>query len=380
MRCIKGDFLTKNEMLSLVKWAKNRVATFRKHASKNKPTTLKIGTSNVVPLVVKKPRTLEIARATFVIDHDGDVGVHHAYNRLTTFAEYIGWLEGELFPSKDSTAEQTLKAQRPTNMMMRDEVLDWGDYRSLTRQEVIRVLDVVRPDSPDNPWKSERIRYRNHLLINLLNSLGTRAAEASRIRVLSKNDEGDIHTNPKNNVRYIEIRSKDDKDDNRVNRPSGKTLGRHNPVDSRLSEIIDNYIIDYRSEIPGVNQIPYLFVTDNYRDPQNRALSLAQLNKICREISEVVGFRVHPHAFRHSWNDRYSEFVDRRIAEGKTSHEKAEADRRKLMGWGVNSKWGNYYEKRHAHQRAFDLGLELQEEGSVEIKKTVGSYDNDVPF
>lgn len=348
-RCIAGDFLSKQEMESLVKWAKRTVKTFREHVAKQK-------SKNVVSLVPKMKK-LETARAVMVVDHEGDISPATAYNRLTTFAEYIGWLEEELFPSKDTTAEQLLKSLRPKKFSKEGETeITDENYKSLTPHEVLRVLDVVRPDSPDNPWKNESLRHRNQLIINMLEAIGFRRGELLKVR------PKDVKKNPRNGRRYVTIRSKVDLDDSRLYRPETKTLGRHVPMDKRLSEMYDNYLIHHRSNANGAEFIPYLFVTHNHRTSTNQALSIAAVNKICREISEVVGFRVHPHAFRHSWNDKFSKHADKRIAEGKVSEAKSESDRQKLMGWHEGSKMAKEYSKRHDDKRAFEVGMELQED------------------
>ncbi|WP_199287495.1 tyrosine-type recombinase/integrase [Photobacterium chitinilyticum] len=364
-RCIAGDFLSKQEMESLVKWAKRTVKTFREHVAKQK-------SKNVVSLapITKK---LETARAVMVVDNEGDISPATAYNRLTTFAEYIGWLEEELFPSKDTTAEQLLKYLRPKKFSKEGETENMDEnYKSLTPHEVLRVLDVVRPDSSDNPWKNESLRYRNQLIINMLEAIGLRRGELLKVR------PSDVKKHPKNGRRYLTIRSKVDLDDTRSDRPEAKTLGRHVPMDKRLSDMYDNYLIHHRSNANGAEFIPYLFVTHNHRTSINQALSTATVNKICREISEVVGFRVHPHAFRHSWNDKFSKHADKRIAEGKVSEAKSESDRQKLMGWHEGSKMAQKYSKRHDDKRAFETGMELQEKGSTLINGIVGAYDEDI--
>lgn len=364
-RCIAGDFLSKQEMESLVKWAKRTVRTYREHVAKQKST-------NVVSLapITKK---LETARSVMVVDNEGDISPATAYNRLTTFAEYIGWLEEELFPSKDTTAEQLLKSLRPKKFSKEGETENMDEnYKSLTPHEVLRVLDVVRPDSSDNPWKNESLRYRNQLIINMLEAIGLRRGELLKVR------PSDVKKHPKNGRRYLTIRSKVDLDDTRSDRPEAKTLGRHVPMDKRLSDMYDNYLIHHRSNANGAEFIPYLFVTHNHRTSINQALSTATVNKICREISEVVGFRVHPHAFRHSWNDKFSKHADKRIAEGKVSEAKSESDRQKLMGWHEGSKMAQKYSKRYDDKRAFETGMELQEKGSTLINGIVGAYDEDI--
>ena len=364
-RCITGDFLSKQEMESLVKWAKRTVKTFREHVTRQK-------SGNIVSLTPKMKK-LETVRAVIVIDHDGDISPATAYNRLTTFAEYIGWLEEVLFPSKDTTAEQLLKSLRPQKFSKADETENMDEnYKSLTPHQILRVLDVIRPDSSDNPWKNESLRYRNQLIINMLEAIGFRRGELLKVR------PRDVKKHPKNGRRYVTIRSKVDLDDTRLDRPEAKTLGRHVPMDKRLSEMYDNYLIHHRSNANGAEFIPYLFVTHNYRTSTNQALSTAAVNKICREISEVVGFRVHPHAFRHSWNDKFSKHADKRIAEGKVSEAKSESDRQKLMGWHEGSKMAQEYSKRHDDKRAFEVGMELQEEESTLINGVVGAYDEEI--
>lgn len=364
-RCIAGDFLAKQEMESLVKWAKCTVKKFREHVNKQKKAK--------VVLFSPKIKKLETARAVMAIDHEGDIAPSTAYNRLTTFAEYIGWLETTLFPSKKTRAEKILKSLRPSKFHKAGETDIMGEnYKSLTHNQVIRVLDVVRPDSTENPWVNNSLKYRNQLIINFLWAIGCRRGELLKILI------EDIKVNPKNGRRYLTIRSKLDLSDTRLDRPEAKTLGRHVPIDKNLSDMYDNYLIYHRGNSTGSEFIPYLFVTHNHKVSTNQALSTMAVNKICREISEVVGFRVTPHAFRHAWNDRFSEYADKRIAEGKTSEAKSESDRQKLMGWREGSSMAMHYSQRHNDKRAFEVGLELQEKGSAQIDSIVGGYNEDI--
>ena len=366
-RCITGDFLSKQEMESLVKWTKQTVKSFREHSS--------IQAGKTVVSLHPKKRKLETARAVIILKHYGDISSITAYNRLTTFAEYIGWLEKEVFPSKDTMAEAILKSLRPKKFSEESNTENMDEnYKSLTRDQVIRVLDTVRPDSSYNPWHNKALKYRNQLIINMLEATGCRRGELLKIRVQ------DIKNLPNNRRRYLTIRSTVDLSDGRLNRQEGKTLGRHIPIDQRLSEMYDNYLIHHRSDAKGVEYIPYLFVTHNHRVSTNYALSTAAVNKICRELSIIVGFRVNPHAFRHTWNDRFSELADKRIKDGKVSESKSESDRQKLMGWKEGSKMALTYSKRHSDKRAFITGMELQEKGSVEIESIVGGYDENLDF
>ncbi|NOH74605.1 site-specific integrase [Vibrio crassostreae] len=366
-RCKTGDFLPKKDLENIKKHSTFKVESFREMVAKHKP-------SNVVSI---KKNKVETARANIAANSDGDISPYTTYNRLTVFAQFIGWLEEELFPIKDSTAESELKKIRGNKFGTSDEAIDWGGWKSLEPVEEIRVLDVVRPDSPENPWKSESVRYRNQLIVNMLFAIGCRRGELLKIRVKTDNHSSDIKKRSVDGRYFVALRSETDFSDTRPGRPEAKTLGRYIPMDNRLKEMYENYLIYYRPNATGSEHIEYLFVTHNHKIQTNAALSLAQVNKIFREISEVVGFRVHPHAARHTWNDKFSKFADKRIAEGKTTEAKSEADRQKLMGWSEDSKSAKRYAKRYDDKRAMGMALELQEEDSATINSIVGQYDED---
>ncbi|MEZ8627380.1 tyrosine-type recombinase/integrase [Vibrio splendidus] len=367
-RCKTGNFLTKKEFENIKKHSSFQVASFRKMVARHKPFFV----------VSIKQNKLETARGNVTTNPEGDISPHTTYNRLTVFAQFIGWLEEELFPSKDSTAEFELKKIRGDKFGTSDEALDWGDWHSLEPIEKIRVLDAVHPDSSENPWKSESVRYRNQLIVNMLFAIGCRRGELLKIRVKTDNNRSDIAKRHKDGRYFVMVRSQTDYGDTRKHRPEGKTMGRFVPMDKRLVDMYENYLIHYRPNATGSEYIEYLFVTHNHKTQTNAALSMAQVNKIFREVSEVVGFRVHPHAARHTWNDEYSGFADKRIAEGKTTEAKSEADRQKLMGWKDDSKSAKRYSKRHDDKRAMEMALGLQNEESTTINSIVQQRDEDV--
>lgn len=388
-RCLRGEFLEKAEMEWLEKWASRTVKSFRNHVVKNKKNTA----ANAVP----KIPMLESARANIAIEDSGQISPHTHFNRITTFARYIGWLELYCFPSKPGNAEETLKTLRPekfsniddidehallvidcldepshgSNMKQIGENLELNTYHSLTKSQRIRVMDVIRTDSFDNPW-GESVRARNKLIFHLLDATGIRRGELARIRI------DDVIRSKKNGRKYLRIRKREDKKDRRSDRPRAKTFGRVVPLSSELARLIEDYIVGDRSEIPCVEKIDYLFVPHRGSKSMGTALSLSSINKICSQLSKVVGFKVNPHSFRHSWNDDFSEMADDKIRQGESTEAKTESDRRKLMGWTEKSMMAMKYGKRHADRRAFQTGLELQEKNNVERKRIVGQYDEEI--
>ena len=392
-RCKAGNFLKKNELQQLKNAASFDVEKIREMFAKHK-------VSNIVPFKLN-PKKLETSRATIIIEDDRNISSYTAYNRITTFAYYLGWLESELCPSKaeyfktkESKAKESTEKTSKTKSLSSEsfllsirpdrkssnenETVDWGQWRSLTESQVIEVMDVIRTNSSRNPWWNESVRYRNELIFNFFNSVGCRRGELMKVRVKTDNNPSDIITNEKNGRKYLKINASVDKEDDRTIRPEGKTKGRIVPMDSRLTTMYENYLINHRPNAKGSEYIKYLFVTHNHRTKSNSALSLAQVNKMFRQVSEVVGYRVHPHALRHTWNDRYSKTTDALIEQNKTTDIKSESDRRKLMGWSEKSLSGQHYAKRHTDNRAMDIGLIMQEKHSEQLNQVVGAYDEDI--
>src|SRR5690606_27827240 len=106
-----------------------------------------------------------------------------------------------------------------------------------------------------------------------------------------------------------------------------------------------------RSTIPNAELSDFLIISD-----QGKPLSISGLNKIFVQISEKVSFRVHAHAFRHTWNDRFTDNASSLISSG-ASEDKLERDRAYLMGWIPGSQSARRYSKRAEDRRAIEIGL-----------------------
>ena len=94
---------------------------------------------------------------------------------------------------------------------------------------------------------------------------------------------------------------------------------------------------------------------------KGKPLSIKALDKIFSEISKVVLFNVHAHAFRHTWNDKFSEKSQLLVATGQTTEAQVEKDRAYLMGWIPNSQSARRYSRRAENKRAVEVGLSIQE-------------------
>lgn len=209
--------------------------------------------------------------------------------------------------------------------------------------ELLRVIDAR---SPDNPWQDEHSRVRNELIILWLYYLGLRRGELLGVRV------SDIDFR-KGTV--VIARRADDKGDPRKRQPNAKTKAREIPLSSDLLERSSKYVIDFRGKLSGARKHGFLFVASDSGAP----LSIPAFSKIfvvLRDKCKNLPRNLFAHLLRHTWNDRFSEEMDRR----GTAEETEKKTRSYLMGWSETSGTAATYTRRHIRKKAEEASLAMQ--------------------
>ena len=216
----------------------------------------------------------------------------------------------------------------------------------LPADEQVRLLAVIDPESPDNPWKGRHAKIRNQLMVRWLHDLGTRRGELLGVRV------SDI------NFRSNEVaitRHADDSDDPRRLQPNTKTSARLLRLDEDLTELTRRYVMVERRAMRGARRHDFLFVANGSGAP----LTMAALNKVFVTLRERVPdlpSDLSPHVLRHTWNDRFSELMDAK----RVPEETEKKLRSTLMGWSENSPTASVYTRRHVRRRAQEALVDLQ--------------------
>ncbi|EJM8830235.1 site-specific integrase, partial [Pseudomonas aeruginosa] len=88
-------------------------------------------------------------------------------------------------------------------------------------------------------------------------------------------------------------------------------------------------------------------------------LSLSAVNVIFAELRNAFNGEfdaVTPHVLRHTWNDRFSDVMDKL----KVSEAEEERMRSFLMGWAPTSKTSASYTRRHIRLKAQQVSLAMQ--------------------
>ena len=283
----------------------------------------------------------ERSRAKLVITQDY-VSKQLIYRRLTNFAEYIGWLEIYFHSSVITSTKRLLTSRRPCKPMNSQ-----SEYKSFDGEQVDKILKAVDPDNQNRIWISDYIAYRNELIIYLFLYLGCRKGELLNLKI----------TDIPSGTSYLTIRrNPHDASDSRLYQPLVKTRSRSIALNQNLKKKLDIYILNHRSAVPNAELTDFMILSN-----KGQPLSINALDKILSEISKVVLFNVHAHAFRHTWNDKYTDKVQILIQAGKITEDQAERDRAYLMGWIPNSQSARRYSRRAENKRAMEVGLSIQE-------------------
>src|SRR5690606_4700472 len=116
----------------------------------------------------------------------------------------------------------------------------------------LKMLEIILPSSPDNPFESSRIR--NYLIVSILAQSGIRRGALAKIKI------SDLMLHGTSDQIKI-YRSSIDPTDTRIDRPNQKSKAHLATVHPSLMEQIKHYINHIRSEIPGTHAHDFIFVS-----------------------------------------------------------------------------------------------------------------------
>lgn len=295
------------------------------------------------------------------------VNTEEIRERLTVVRDYVDWvlLGGQRSLSVRTQARECLavEAARYSIKKTFDDLMPTGSASTetlgLTEVEISRMLEAIRPSSPDNPWGRGSsklmlaLRARNELAVRLMLAFGPRRGDLLKIQT------GDVKTHGAEPTLWIRRRP-DDAKDPRIWEPNAKTKERMLPLDASLARLLDTYIQEYRPLISGHKKTPYLFLSGS-----GQPLSTRALNDIFAAVTPIIP-DFHPHRLRHTHNDRLVRFCKQNGIPASEMIQHAKY----LNGWlGDNT---GIYTKRSAREAARTISLAVQ-------RKTFEVVE-DVPF
>lgn len=296
-------------------------------------------------------------RRTSAVQASKSVSAATQATRLRYMADYLGFLttymgaalsvslRKELAFESDRALE-ALRAQIPP-VSKRAKL---GAREGLSKEDQDRLLKVIDPDSPENPWERGFVRQRNWLIVVLLLATGMRRGELLGLQIRDLDQRL-----PKLRI----IRRADTAEDPRRIQPNTKTNDREVELRPAIMRAVWSYISHHRKKIKAARKYPQLIVAD-----EGQPLSLKSIDKIFVQIRAAcpgLPVTLTSHVMRHTWNERFSEQAE---LLGLTDAVEERA-RNEQQGWADNSESAATYTRRHATRKGRELSLKLQEQLDV---------------
>ncbi len=225
------------------------------------------------------------------------VGRVHAQQRLETVRDYLKFLYEKLGDeaTRDAAADDVerrlnrkIKAAKPAWKKIKND-----DMKGLTNQERDRLLEIMHPESAENPFTNEALKLRNYIILLLGLDMGLRRSEMLLIKL------GDVRWHSRQlsvvNLEREEI-------DPRTLAPQFKTHERMLEMGDDLIFMLKKYVDNYRVSKAGpsaAKKHPFLLVS--HRRNEGRPLSIKALDGILPRVRKVVPelAHIHPHLLRH---------------------------------------------------------------------------------
>lgn len=232
--------------------------------------------------------------------------------RLRQFASWLFEQFHDAYSLDEATHQRFIKLvakiKIDENSLGRNRTDEVGDPESSVIPDAIfaQMLEMVRPSSPNNPFKASKIR--NYLIVNLLMQSGIRRGAMAKLKI------SDFHFYGFYDQISI-YRSGNDPTETRLEKAKQKTKAHLATIHPNLMRQIQFYIDHVRSEIPNTAGHDFVFISEkDSKGTLGLELSLKTINAIFQKLSDALGFHVHPHKLRHKWNETaYSDEIGHRF-------------------------------------------------------------------
>lgn len=345
-RLRQGQFLTGSELNRLVDATQYRMTNLcYEDANKRNGSNI----IDIKRIRIRRKSAVEEAKAVRVATQA--TRLRYMADYLEFLTTYIGaTLSTSLGKDLAVESERALKGFR-AQVPPVSKRATLGAREGLSKEDQDRLLQVIHPDSHDNPWERGFVRQRNWLIVVLLLATGMRRGELLGLQIRDLDQRL---------AKLRIIRRADAIEDPRRIQPNTKTNDREVELRPAIMRAVWTYITHHRKKIKAARKYPQLIVADD-----GQPLSLKSIDKIFVQLRDAclhLPVTLTSHVMRHTWNERFSEQAEL-LGLTDVVEEKA---RNEQQGWADNSKSAATYTRRHTNRKGRELSLKLQEQLDVQ--------------
>ncbi len=227
------------------------------------------------------------------------VGKVHARQRIEAVRDYLAFLYDKLgdhskrYEAVDDLKKRINRKIKATSPAWKKTRTD--EMKGLTSQERTRLLEIMHPDSAENPFSDEAIRLRNYIILLLGLDMGLRRSEMLLIKT------SDIHWHSR---QLAVVNLEDESLDPRTMAPQFKTHERMLVMTDDLYDAITEYESKYRHRKPRngssrARRHPFLLVA--HKRNEGGPLTIKAVDGVLSRVREIAPelAHVHPHILRH---------------------------------------------------------------------------------
>lgn len=200
---------------------------------------------------------------------------------------------------------------------------------AIADDKFFKLLDVIQERSPNNPFKSSKLR--NQLITQILIETGVRIGAVLKLKISDLVDDWSI-------PRFLLTRTPNDPTDTRRLPAANKTKALSVSISPDLMRLIKLYIETVRNITPNAHKHDFLFISEKGKTI-GEPISYNAIYKVIKTLGDYVGLALHPHLLRHKWN----EIFENKAKEKGFSPDKIEDLRKYAMGWVEDSKMASVY-------------------------------------
>lgn len=291
----------------------------------------------------------------------GDPSPGSLMEKVQAIREYLHWAFGrytqlQVVDEKRARVESNLELKLTTFFQSYTPLSNFTrrNYKSLSEQEVIHLMEVVHPESEYNPFPPEH-RLRNYLIIKIFLSTGIRLGELLLLKTASLVQSEERF--------YAKIAHCSNEEDTRADRPDLKNVQSERviAISKDVFELSDHYILHLRAPVRKGKRMRlmhgFLFASELGKPLAKSTVTdiFQKINTTLSDLNKQPSIRVSPHVLRHTFADSFLQYL---IDVRHLDMARAKDELRAVCGWSMNSVMPLHYAGRYISRIANQHNLD----------------------